>query len=61
MRPVKDASAGSVRGVGYSYSAEEFYVYEIAVTGARTPVTAGTAMNLTFDAFGDSAHDVELL
>lgn len=51
--------AESRRSVGYSRSAQEFYIN----TGGPTEgeLAAGTAVNLSFDAFGDSAHDIELL
>ena len=50
------------RQVDYSHSAEEFYAIQIAgITGVTTAVAAASAYNMTFDAFGDSAHDVELL
>ena len=48
--------AQAVRAVSYSRSAQQFYV---AVDNAE--LTGATSLNLTFDAFGDSAHDIELL
>ena len=50
------------REVGYSHQAQEFYVWSVAGTsGIVSIITAASTLNLTFDAFGDSAHDVELL
>ena len=48
--------AQAVRTVYYSRSAQQFYV---AVDNVE--LTGATNLNLTFDAFGDSAHDVEQL
>lgn len=50
-----DPAAG-VRRVVYSYSAQQFYIIRDTVEEAATadPV-------ISFDAFGDSSHDVELL
>ena len=53
------------RQVGYSRSAAQFYCLKTR-TGDEAgedysdELAGGTALNLTFDAFGDSAHDVEL-
>lgn len=61
--PVRDADPTSDRrAVGYSHSSEEFYVWGVAgITGVTTALANGSTYNMTFDAFGDSAHDVELL
>lgn len=62
--PVTSAApeASTNRQVEYSHSAEEFYVWGVlATSGVAAVVTAGSTYNMTFDAFGDSAHDVELL
>jgi len=50
-----DPAAGW-RMAGYSRSARQFYVVQETIE-----VASGSAVNLTFDAFGDSGHDVELL
>lgn len=48
--------AQTVRAVYYSRSAQQFYA---ATDNAEDAGAA--AFNMTFDAFGDSAHDIELL
>lgn len=53
--------AGLTRRVGYSHVAQEFYVWTLNSAGTAATPSSGSSFNLTFDAFGDSAHDVELL
>lgn len=49
------------RKVDYSYSAAQFYVVEIGQTGVALNIGATKDPVITFSAFGDSSHDVELL
>ena len=48
------------RYIGYSYSAQQFYVTQETLAGIPAEAGGSTVLNVTFDAFGDSAHDVEL-
>jgi len=48
--------ASGWRWASWSRAAQQFYVIQETVE-----VAGGTVLNLTFDAFGDSAHDVEML
>ena len=61
--PILGSNAGDTRReVAYSHSAEEFYTFTInGVDGVAAGVPDASTYNMTFDAFGDSAHDVELL
>ena len=58
------SDAADLRIAAYSFSAQQFYVLQEDAGGSFNAGVAGLTggnMNLTFDAFGDSAHDVELL
>ncbi len=50
--------ATSFRLAGYNRTGQEFYVTQGLNVG--TELVDGTAVNISFDAFGDSAHDIEL-
>jgi hypothetical protein len=49
------------RGVVYSASAEQFYLFDISRVGLTEHYADEDTETLEFDVFGDSAHDVELL
>lgn len=49
------------RKVDYSHGAQQFYIVEVGQTGVALNLTRSKDPTLTFSAFGESAHDVELL
>lgn len=63
----KEAAGGANPAQGarralYSHAAQQFYVLEnVNATGVENEAASAAAINIRFDAFGDSAHDVELL
>ena len=63
---VRDQMDGSFPGakqrdVLYSTSTGHFYLLTRVATGVALGVVAGSTETLEFDAFGDSAHNVELV
>lgn len=50
-----------MRFVGYSYQAQQFYCWTEGANGDRLSLGRTVDPVITFSAFGDSAHDVELL
>ena len=49
------------RKVDYSFANQQFYVVEVGQTGVALSLAADKDPVLSFSAFGDSSHDVELL
>ena len=63
LRPVNEVPGGdgkSKREAVYAADSETFYLLNVTAAGARTHEAAAAAIEVEFDAFGDSAHDVEL-
>ena len=54
-------STGTEREVLFTKSTGHFYLHTVDAAGAKTQVAAAATENIEFDAFGDSADDVELL
>jgi len=55
-----EASAENHRDVIYVKSQAQFYLVNVQVAGTRAEYAAAATETLEFDAFGDSADDVEL-
>jgi len=58
------AAAGGIapiRQVTYTKSTGHFYLFNIDADGLLTPIASAATETVEFDAFGDSAMDVELL
>jgi hypothetical protein len=59
-----DNAVGGANGQGrvalYDHSSQEFYVFQSEATGLDDANIAGKTFTVSFNAFGDSAHDVEL-
>lgn len=50
-----------IRQVTYTKSTGHFYLFNIDADGQLTPIALAATETVEFDAFGDSASDVELL
>lgn len=57
---IQGDSTGTERQVLFAKSTGHFYLHTIDAAGAKTQVAAAATETLEFDAFGDSAEDVEL-
>lgn len=49
------------REIGYSFSSQEFYITTVDKSGTKAELVTSADPVVVFNAFGDSAHDVELL
>jgi hypothetical protein len=58
---VSNADGIATREAKYSNSTSQFYLIDVAVAGDKTQMAAAATEAVTYDAFGDSANDVELL
>ena len=62
VEPIRNEDPGqNSRRVDYSHSAQQFYVVNVGTSGTTSEAAGASTPNLTFEAVGDSAHDVELL
>ena len=60
--PFEGADSDSTgREIGYSRSAQQFYINTVDGAGTKGKLVATSDPVVMFNAFGDSAHDVELL
>jgi hypothetical protein len=60
INQVTGADGTTIQEAVYADDSETFYLVDVDDAGARTHVAAAEAVVVEFDAFGDSAHDVEL-
>lgn len=64
LRPVNEVPGGDgkhKREAVYASDSETFYLINVDAAGSRTHLASASAVEVEYDATGDSAHDVELL